>query len=142
MVTSQELLSSLLNTVQLNQHILRLSAAASSSHALKSILVSLIQEYDRIESEIQIISAQRGWELYESEPAARWLSGFRFRHSIQKRRADSSIAEYMIGLHTKDMVQSLKLHNQCNRTDEQIQTLFQKFLDCKTISIRQMQPFL
>lgn len=142
MVTTQELLSSVLNAVQLSQHVIALAKAAASSHALKSIFMSQVQEYDRIESEIQIIAAQRGWELFELEPAARWCAGFRFRRSLHKHRADSSIAEYMIGLHTKDTVSSLKLYNQWYRADEQILTLFQKFLDCKTISIRQMQPYL
>lgn len=142
MVTSQELLSSILNTVQLSQHLLSIGLEKASSHALKSTLMAQIQEYDRIESEIQIISAQRGWEIFELEPAARWLSGFWFRRSIQRRRADSSIAEYMINQHTKDMIISLKLYNQRSGTDEQILTLFQKFLDSKTMSIRQMQSFL
>lgn len=142
MATTRELLSSVLNTVQLSQHILTLATAAASSHALKSTLKTQVQEYDRIESEIQIIAAQRGWELFELEPAARWCAGFRFRRSFHRRRTDSSVAEYMIGQHTKDTVSSLKLQNRLSRSDEQILTLLQKFLDCKTISIRQMQPYL
>lgn len=137
MITAQEFLSSVLQTTQLSQHMLSLSAAAASSHALKSILQAQIQEYDRIESEIQILAARRGWELWELQPAARWLAGIRFH-----RRTDSSIAEHLINLHTKDTVSCIRLCNQWDRTDGQILTLFQKFLDCKTMNIRQMQPYL
>lgn len=142
MVTAQEMLSFILKTVQLSQYILSQATAAASSHALKSAFRVQLPEYDRIESEIQILAARRGWELPEVQPAVLWLTGFRFRQTLGRRSPDSSIAEYLIGRHTKDMIAMLKLHNQWQQPDVQIRTLFQKLLDCKTVSIRQMHPHL
>lgn len=142
MTTEQQFLSAILKTVQHSQHILYCGTAAADSHSLKSIFRNQLQEYDHIESEIQSTAARRGWELPELQPAVRWLTGFRFRRSIRSRFPDSSIAEYLTLRHTEDMIATLKLRNRWDRSDEQILTLFQKLLDCKTVNIRQMQPFL
>lgn len=142
MTTAQQFLSAMLETVQHSQDSLFHAVSAASSHSLKSIFKTQLQEYDRIESEIQSIAARRGWELPELQPAVKWFSGFRFRLLLRLHSADSCIAERMISLHTVDMVNTLKLLHRYDPKDDQILTLFQKLLDCKTMNIRQMQPFL
>lgn len=132
----------MLENAQLSQSILYNAMTAAASHSLKSIFKAQLQEYDRIESEIQSVAARRGWELPEVQPAVRWFFAFRFRLFLRIHSSDSCIAERMIRQHTQDTVDTLKLLHQCEIKDDQILTLFQKLLDCKTVNIRQMQPFL
>lgn len=137
MVTEQELLTLELKTLQRLQYILNLADTAASSHILKSDLRNLLADLDQLESQIQILSTQRGWDLQEIEPITRYLSAFRFRC-----RVDPAIAEYMIRLYTRDSITLLKFYNRWDRDDPSIRSLTQKILDNCAIGIRQMQPFL
>ncbi len=137
MVTTQELLSSLLHTTERNHYLLTIAKNYAVSHGLKSVILGQIREFDQIESDLQYIFARRGWETQELQPAERWMVGLRFRC-----RTDAAIAEYMITMHTRDTIRILKLRNQWHSADEQAVTVLQKYLDSKLISSRQMQPYL
>lgn len=137
MVTTQELFSALFHTTQKNQHLLITAESYARSHALKSLIRGQILEFDQLESDIQYIFARRGWDLAEIQPVDRWVAGLSFRC-----RSDASIAEHLIRLHAKDTIRILKLRNRWHCADEQTSMVIQKFLDCKLICTRQMQPYL
>lgn len=142
MKNSKEILSSVLKTTQMGQTGIRSVLDTSMRPGLRKALESQLQEYDAIESEAHSIATQRGWELPELDPAARFMSGMTTRMKLSRGNSDSKIADMMIQGNTRGMIKGLKNIHQFAGQDEQINTLSQKLLDCETANIRQMQGFL
>lgn len=142
MKNSKEMLSSVLKTTQMGQIGIRSVLDTSMRPGLRKALESQLQEYDAIESEAHAIASQRGWEVPELDPAVRMMSNMMTKMKLTRGNRDSRIADMMIQGNTKGMVKSLKNLHQFAQSDEQINTLSQKLLDCETANIRQMQGFL
>ena len=140
MINTQELLCYLLETVQLDQHLLSVAILSASSHGLKSVLRHQLAEFDRIESEIQTVAGCRGWDLPELEPTVRWSYGIRFRICVRNR--DSRIAQRLVYHHTADRICYLRTAKLWDRADHQAQLVFQKLLDSTTYHIRQLELHL
>ena len=137
MINTQQMLCFLLNTVQLDQHLISAAILTASSHTLKSLLSRHLLEYDRMEGEIQEVAGSRGWELPELQPALRWNQGIRFRLSV--RSQDDRIAEKLLYLHTAERIDLLRMKKLWELPDQQALLLLQKLLDCNAIQLRQME---
>ena len=142
MKNNKELLSSVLKTTQMGQVGIRSVLDTTMRPGLRKALESQLREYDSIETEAHSIASQRGWEVRELDPAVRFLSDMAVRMKLNGRDTDSKIAGMMIQGNTKGMVKGLKDLHRFSSSDEQIQILSQKLLDCETANIRQMQDFL
>ena len=142
MKNGKEILSSLLKTTQMGQLGIRSCLSASMRPGLRKALESQLREYDTIESEAHAIASQRGWEVEELDPAARFMADMMTRFRLNGRNTDSKIAGMMIQGNTKGMIKGLKTLHQFGQQDEQINTLSQKLLDCENANIRQMQGYL
>lgn len=142
MKNSKEILSSVLKTTQMGQVGIRSVLDTTMRPGLRQALESQLREYDAIETEAHSLATQRGWELRELDPAVRFMSDMAVRMRLGGRSNDSKIADMMIQGNTKGMIQSLKDLHRYGPSDEQIQILSQKLLDCETANIRQMQGFL
>ena len=142
MKNNKELLSSVLKTTQMGQVGIRSVLDTTMRPGLRKALESQLREYDSIETEAHSIASQRGWEVRELDPAVRFLSDMAVRMKLTGRDTDSKIAGLMIQGNTKGMVKGLKDLHRFASSDEQIQILSQKLLDCETANIRQMQDFL
>ena len=142
MKNNKELLSSVLKTTQMGQVGIRSVLDTTMRPGLRKALESQLREYDSIETEAHSIASQRGWEVRELDPAVRFLSDMAVRMKLNGRDTDSKIAGMMIQGNTKGMVKGLKDLHRFAFSDEQIQILSQKLLDCETANIRQMQDFL
>ena len=142
MQNNKELLSSALKTTQMGQVGIRSVLDTTMRPGLRKALESQLREYDSIETEAHSIASQRGWEVRELDPAVRFLSDMAVRMKLNGRDTDSKIAGMMIQGNTKGMVKGLKDLHRFASSDEQIQILSQKLLDCETANIRQMQDFL
>ena len=142
MKKNQEMLSSLLKTVQIGQVELRSLLDTTLSSSLRNTLESQLKEYDSIETEAYTIALQRGWELRELDPGTRFLRDRFTRMKLNGRNTDSRIADMLIQRNTRDMIQGFRSRRQLDQPDRPIQTLSQKLLDCETANIRQMQGYL
>ncbi len=142
MKNSKEMLSSLLKTTQMGQVGIRSVLDTAMRPGLRKALESQLREYDSIESEAHFIASQRGWELKELQPGAKFMADMMTRSKLCFGNTDSKIAGMMIQGNTRGMITGLKNAHQFNKQDEQINTLSQKLLDCETANIRQMQSFL
>lgn len=142
MKNNKELLSSVLKTTQMGQVGIRSVLDTTMRPGLRKALESQLREYDSIETEAHSIASQRGWEVRELDPAVRFLSDMAVRMKLNGRDTDSKIAGMMLQGNTKGMVKGLKDLHRFASSDEQIQILSQKLLDCETANIRQMQDFL
>lgn len=142
MKTSKEVLSSLLKTTQMGQVGIRSVLDTSMQPSLRSALESQLREYDSIETEAHAIASQRGWEPEELDPAVRFMADRFTRMKLTGRDSDSKIAAMMIQGNTKGMIKGLTNLHRMTNSDQRVQTLSQKLLDCENANIRQMHGFL
>ena len=142
MKKNQEVLSTLLKTIQIGQTDIRSVLDTTMRSSLRNTLKDQLQEYDSIETEAYTLALQRGWDLVELDPGRRFLRDRVTRMKINGRNTDSRIADILIQGNTKGMIRGLKNLHQFEGLDHQIRILSQKLLDCETAHIRQMQGFL
>ena len=142
MKNSEDILSSLLKTTQMGQVGIRSVLDTSMRPSLRNALESQLREYDSIETEAHTMASQRGWEVKELDPAVRFMADRMTRIKLSGKNNESKIAGMMIQGNTRGMIKGLKNIHRYAGSDEQLQILSQKLLDCETANIRQMQPFL
>ena len=142
MKQNQEVLSTLLKTIQIGQTDIRSVLDTTMRSSLRNTLKDQLQEYDSIETEAYTLALQRGWDLVELDPGRRFLRDRMNRMKLNSRNTDSRIADILIQGNTKGMIRGLKNLHQFEGLDHQIKILSQKLLDCETAHIRQMQGFL
>ena len=142
MKQNQEVLSTLLKTIQIGQTDIRSVLDTTMRSSLRNALKDQLQEYDSIETEAYTLALQRGWDLVELDPGRRFLRDRMNRMKLNSRNTDSRIADILIQGNTKGMIRGLKNLHQFEGLDHQIKILSQKLLDCETAHIRQMQGFL
>lgn len=142
MKTGKEILSSVLKTTQMGQVGIRSVMDASVQPDLRKALESQLREYDCIESEAHTLASQRGWDLPELEPIAKFMADRMSRMKLPRGDCDSKIADMMIQGNTKGMIKSMRNLHQYPHTDDRISNISQKLLDCETANIKQMQQFL
>ena len=142
MKQNQEVLSTLLKTIQIGQTDIRSVLDTTMRSSLRNALKDQLQEYDSIETEAYTLALQRGWDLVELDPGRRFLRDRMNRMKLNSRNTDSRIADILIQGNTKGMIRGLKNLHQFEGLDHQIRILSQKLLDCETAHIRQMQGFL
>ena len=142
MKKNQEVLSTLLKTIQVGQTDIRSVLDTTMRSSLRNTLKDQLQEYDSIETEAYTIALQRGWDLTELDPGRRFLRDRMTRLKLNGRNTDSRIADILIQRNTRGMIRGLRNLHQSEGLDHQIRILTQKLLDCETAHIRQMQSFL
>jgi hypothetical protein len=142
MKQNQEVLSTLLKTIQIGQTDIRSVLDTTMRSSLRNTLKDQLQEYDSIETEAYTLALQRGWDLVELDPGRRFLRDRINRMKLNNRNTDSQIADILIQGNTKGMIRGLKNLHQFEGLDHQLKILSQKLLDCETAHIRQMQGFL
>ena len=142
MKTNKEILSSILKTTQMGQVGIRSILDTSMRPGLRKALESQLQEYASIENEAHAIASQRGWELPELDPGARFMSEMMTRAKLAHGNADSKIAGMMIQGNTRGMILSLKNMRRCDCPDPQVADLSQKLLDTEKNNIVSMQGFV
>ena len=142
MKQNQQLLSSMLKTIQSSQVEIRSVLDTTLGSSLRNTLETQLKEYDSIETEAYTLALQRGWELPELDLGRRLLKDRMIRMKLNGHSTDSRIADLLIQGNTKGMIQGLRNLHQFEGQDQPIRTLSQKLLDCETAHIRQMQRFL
>lgn len=142
MRNNKEILTSILKTAQMGQTGIRSLLDVNMGSELHRELKSQLREYQAIEAQAQAIADQRGWKLKDLDPAMEYLAGRMTRMKLGRRKSDSRIADMTIQGNTQGMIKSLRDMHQYTGSDCRISTLSQKLLDCETVNIRQMQPFL
>lgn len=142
MKNDREMLSMILKTTQMGQIGIRSVLEKATRPGLQKALQSQLREYDTIEAEAHALASQRGWELKELPPGRRIMADMMTSMRLNRRNADSKIADMMIQGNTRGMITGLKDLHQYQHQDSQVSALSQKLLDCETANIRQMQTFL
>jgi hypothetical protein len=139
---SKDILSSIVKTTQMGQVGIRCVLKAPLRATLRTALQSQLHEYDTIEQEAQAIACSRGWTLEELDPTVKTMANMMTRTRLSFGNIDSKTAAMMIQGNTRGMIKGLKNIHQFTASDERVNTLSQKLLDCEAANIKQMQGFL
>lgn len=142
MMSNQEILSSVLKTAQMGQVGIRSIYPYASGENFRNTLQDQLQEYDRIEDQALQIAAQRGWELRELNPGAKFMAGMMARSHLLRERSDAKIADMMILGNTRGMIKGIHNRHRSRSRDAAVNAISQKLLDSEAENIRQMKTFL
>lgn len=137
-----EILSSLVKTTQLGQSGIRSVLDICAGPSLKKTLEAQLREYDWIESEAYALASQRGWDLYDLDPARRFVSDRLLRMRLVRGKSDSRIADITIRENTKGMIRELKNLHRYPGPEDPVRLLSRRLLDCQQANIHAMQEFL
>lgn len=136
----------LLHTLLKNIHASRLSIQSISDTAmdpsLRSILRAQLRELDAIETETHRIACRRGLELPEPDPVFGFFTKKLTRLRLVGNRSESNITAILIRRNTNGAIHGLRCLHRIALEDIPLRILCQKFLDCETAGIQQMQRFL
>jgi len=142
MKTNKEILDSVLKTTQMGQVGIRAVRDYVARADLKKALQDQLGEYDAIEREANAIANMHGWELKNLDPMAKLMSKMYTRTNLSFGNVDSKIAAMMIQGNTRGMIKGLKNLHHAKNTDNRVQTVSQRLLDCEAANIKQMQGYL
>ena len=131
MKDSKDLLASVLKTTQMGQIGIRSVLKNPLRASLRTSLKSQLDEYDSIEREALSIAHSRGWNLDNLDPAIKYMTDIMVKTRLHFGNADSKAAAMMIQGNTRGMIKSLKNLHLTNNSDQRINNLTQKLLDCE-----------
>ena len=142
MKQNQQVLSTLLKTIQMGQVDIRSVLDTTMRSSLRNTLKDQLQEYDSIETEAYTIALQRGWDLSELDPGRRFLRDRMTRMKLNGPNTDSRIADILIQRNTRGMILGLKNLRKAANIQPQVQALAQKIINRENMNIQKSQPFL
>ncbi len=142
MISSKELLSSVLHTTQMGQSGIRTVLPRAVGPALKQELSAQLAEYDAIEKQAMKIAHNRGWKLQDLSPAVQTMSSTMAKARLMGGSRDSKIAGMLIQGNTRGMITGLKNLHRSSKSDACVQELAMRLLDRESVNIQKSQPFL
>ncbi len=142
MISSKDLLSSVLHTTQMGQTGIRSVLPKAIGPGLKQELHAQLAEYDAIEKQALKIAHNRGWQLTELSPAIETMSCAMARARLMGGNVDSKIAGMLIQGNTRGMITGLKNLHRSSKSDASVEELAERLLERESTNIQKTQPFL
>lgn len=142
MKSNQEVLNSMLHTVQMGQHGIESVLNCVEKTQLKEELLSQKKEYDSFEHRAKQIAANHNMILQDINPMVLTMSKLMSRARLMAGDVDSKIAGMMIQGNTRGMITGLKNLHKCTNPSGDVTELAQQLLNRETINIQKTQPYL
>ncbi len=141
-MNDQEILTSILKTVQMGQAGIRSVQDKAIGPRLRQTLHDQLEEYDAIEERAYDLATQRGWLVGALEPSVERMSSAMARLRLIGGQADPKIAGMLVQGNTKGMIKSLRALHRSSGKDSQVEALAQALVDRERENIRQASEFL
>lgn len=142
MITSKDLLGSVLKTAQMGRFGIETVMDKAVRPGLKEELRSQLSQYDTIEDAAQNIAQRRGWMIDGVPPAVKLMSKIMSQANFAGGNTDSKIAGMLIQGNTRGMIKGLKNLNRSGKCDTDIVELAQELVSRERVNIQKAQPFL
>ncbi len=142
MISSHELLKSVLHTTQMGQVGIRSVLPRAIGLRLKQELNQQLAEYDAIETQAHKIAQRRSWELTDLSWGLQKMSGAMTSARLVGGNVDSKIAGMLIQGNTRGMITGLKNLHRSSHSDSAVEELAQRLIERETVNIQKTQPFL
>lgn len=139
---SQQMLTSILHTVQMGQSGIRCVQSKAVRPALRKELQRQLTEYDTMETEAKAIATQNHWKISDVPKSVTAMSQFMSNFKLLGGDRDSKIADMLIQGNTKGMILGLKNLRQGNRVSDPIRQMALRLIQRERISIENSESFL
>lgn len=142
MLNDEQILSSMLHTVQMGQTGIRSVISRAINPDLKKELKDQLQEYDSLEKETLSLAKNKGLTLKDLNPALETMSSMMSWIQLLGGEVDSKIAGMLIQGNTRGMILGMKNLRKAQKTDPQVRDLAQRVLNRENMNIHKSQPYL
>lgn len=142
MLNDEQILSSMLHTVQMGQTGIRCVISRAINPDLKKELKDQLQEYDSLEKETLSLAKNKGLTLKDLNPALETMSSMMSWIQLLGGEVDSKIAGMLIQGNTRGMILGMKNLRKAQKTDPQVRDLAQRVLNRENMNIHKSQPYL
>lgn len=142
MLNDEQILSSMLHTVQMGQTGIRCVISRAINPDLKKELKDQLQEYDSLEKETLSLAKNKGLTLKDLNPALETMSSMMSWIQLLGGEVDSKIAGMLIQGNTRGMILGMKNLRKAQKTDPQVRDLAQRVLNQENMNIHKSQPYL
>ena len=142
MMNDEQLLTSMLHTVQMGQSGIRSVIKHAIGANLKKELQSQLKEYDSMEKETLSLASDKGLELKNLNPALETMSSMMSKIQLAGGEKDSKIAGMLIQGNTRGMILGIKSLRKASQVDPKVRDLGQRLLNRQNINIQKSQQFL
>lgn len=141
-MNNEEILTSMLHTVQMGQSGIRCVIDRAIAPGLKTELKSQLKEYDTLEKETLQIAKAQGWKLTNLNPAVETMSSMMAKLQLMGGETDSKIAGMLIQGNTRGMIQGIKNLRKTPQIAEPVKALSHKLLNLENLNIQKSQMYL
>jgi hypothetical protein len=142
MKTNQEVLCSIIKTVQMGQSGIRCVQDKASGQQLKQVLSDQLNEYDSIERQAYALATRKGWLMEPLDASVERMSSIMARMKLMGGEKDSKIAKMLVQGNTRGMIKGLKNLHHCVPLDPSVDAIAQKLLTREQENIRQACDYL
>ena len=142
MLNDEQILSSMLHTVQMGQTGIRCVISKAINPELKNELKDQLKEYDALEKETLSLAKTRGLHLKDLNPALETMSSMISRIELIGGEVDSKIAGMLIQGNTRGVILGLKNLRKAQKADPKVRDLAQRILNRENMNIQKSQPYL
>ena len=142
MKTNQEVLCSIIKTVQMGQSGIRCVQNKASGQQLKQVLSDQLNEYDSIERQAYALATRKGWLMEPLDASVERMSSIMARMQLMGGEKDSKIAKMLVQGNTRGMIKGLKNLHHCVPLDPSVDAIAQKLLTREQENIRQACDYL
>ena len=142
MMNDEQILTSMLHTVQMGQTGIRSVIGRAIRPELKSELKDQLEEYDTLEKETLHLAAGKGLDLKDLNPALETMSNMMSRVQLMGGEVDSKIAGMLIQGNTRGMILGMKNLRKAAKADPKVRDLAQRLLNRENMNIQKSQQFL
>ena len=142
MLNDEQILSSMLHTVQMGQTGIRCVISKAINPELKNELKDQLKEYDALEKETLSLAKTKGLHLKDLNPALETMSSMISRIQLIGGEVDSKIAGMLIQGNTRGVILGLKNLRKAPKADPKVRDLAQRILNRDNMNIQKSQPYL
>lgn len=139
---NEQMLTSMLHTVQMGQSGIRCVMDNAVGTGLKAELRDQLKEYDALEKQTLKLAQKYDLQLRNLNPAIESMSSMMAKMQLMGGEKDSKIAGMLIQGNTRGMIQGLKNLRKAGGASAEVKELAQQLLNRENINIQKAQPFL
>lgn len=142
MKTDEQLLSSLIKTVQMGQVGIRCVMDKAVTCRLHETLHDQLEQYDAIEKKAYDLATRRGWLVGALDPSVERMASAMTRMRLLGGEVDSKIAGMLVQGNTKGMIKSLRDLHRTHPIDGQVAALARNLVEREKENIQVATEFL
>lgn len=142
MKTDEQLLSSIIKTVQMGQVGIRCVMDKAVTCRLQQTLHDQLEQYDAIEQKAYNLATRRGWMVGALDPSIERMASIMTRIRLRGDELDSKIAGMLVQGNTKGMIKSLRDLRRTHPIDGQVAALAKNLIEREKENIQSATEFL